>query len=69
MDTASASRSTRSAVSTVSAASEEAVEPRAHCHTDVRGGQRGGVVHTVTHHDGDRAFVLGPYDGDLAGRV
>ena len=70
MSIASASRSSRSVVNTMSAASEEAVAPRAPIATPTRGrGQRGGVVDAVADHHGHRAFPLGAHGGDLVGRA
>ena len=54
-------------MSTTSAASEEAVAPRAPIATPtVARGQRGGVVEAVADHHGDRALPLGAHARDLA---
>ena len=70
MKMASARASIRSTVSTTSAASDDAVAPRAASATpDAGGGERGSVVDAVADHDRRAVRGLGLDRGELVGRV
>ena len=69
MTTASPSRSSRSTVRTTSAASDDAVAPRAPMATPTSAsGKRGGVVDAVADHDGRAQPALEADRVDLLGR-